>query len=211
MNNKLKKLIDDIRYSPYRIWSRTWFTRHLITHSWWHLTKGFCYCETWSAYTSIAKYAIPRLKYMKEHTHGTPTQMFAPPTNDELTAKANEIYLKRIENNEDGNAQKDWDDAEFFFQTSYDEARTDAAIKKWAYTINEMIYALEWCVNEDWDKEGIITGKTEPIDPNDKLDTLCYQYDEEKPIYDWDKMKEVHARVDNGLKLFGENFQSLWD
>lgn len=211
MNNKLKKLIDDIRYSPYRIWNRSWFLRHSPRHLYWHLTEGFCYCETWSAYISIAKYALPRLKYLKEHTHGTPTQMFELPTHEELSAKAYEIYLKRIENNEDGNAQKDWDDAVYFFQTTHDEARTDAAIKKWAYTINKMIYALDWCVNEDWDKEGIITGKTEPIDPNDELDKICYQYDEEKPIYDWDKMKEVQARVDNGLKLFGENFQSLWD
>ena len=77
--------------------------------------------------------------------------------------------------------------------------------------MDEMIYAFEWIVNEDWEKEGIITGKTEPIDPNNKLDEMCYRYGEEKPIYDWDKMREVQTRVDNGLKLLGNNFQSLWD
>jgi len=211
MNNKLKKLIDDIRYSPWRFWSHTWFTRHLPKHMWWHLTKGFCYCETWSAYTSIAKYALPRLKYLKDHTHGTPTQMFELPTHEQLAIKAYEIYLKRIENGEDGTPEDDWKSAEMHFFSTYNKAQSDAASKKWAETLDEMAYALEWCINEDWDKEGIRTGETEPIDPNDELDKMCYQYGEEKPVYDWNRMKEVQERVNNGLLLFGKFFQNLWD
>lgn len=211
MNKKHKKLLDDIRYWPIRTWHRLWFVRHSIRHTWWHMTKGFCYCETWGLDNKIAAYALPRLKYLRGNCNSTPTQMFELPTQEELAIKAHEIYLKRIENNEDGNAQKDWDDAEFFFQTTHNEAKFDAAHKKWLATMDEMIYAFEWIVNEDWEKEGIITGKTEPIDPNNKLDEMCYRYGEEKPIYDWDKMREVQTRVDNGLKLLGNNFQSLWD
>ena len=212
MNKKrFKKLLNDIRYSPWRLWHRTWKLRHSPRHLYWHLTEGFCYCETWSAYTSIAKYALPRLKYLKDHTHGIPTQMFEFPTHEELSAKAYGIYLERVSYNEGGTPEHDWETAENYFFGNYDEEKSKAASKKWADTLDEMIYALEWCVNEDWDREGIRTGETEPIDPNDELDKMCYQYGEEKPVYDWNRMKEVQARVDNGLKLFGENFQSLWD
>ena len=36
------------------------------------LTKGFDPKDTWSLDYSIAKYTIPRLKYLKEHKHGCP-------------------------------------------------------------------------------------------------------------------------------------------
>ena len=70
------KIPDNIKYFPTRFWHRTWFLRHSPKHAYWHLTKGFCYCETWGLDRKIAEYALPRLKYLRDHNSGVPCDMY---------------------------------------------------------------------------------------------------------------------------------------
>ena len=179
MNKKYKKLLSDIRYSPWRLWHRTWKLRHSPKHAYWHLTKGFCYCETWSLDYSIAKYALPRLIHLRENTHGVPQTMYPS--------------MERLETNT---------------STKEDEF---IAKKNWEEVLNKIIWSLEFLTeNRDYEKYGVIVGK-EPVNPNDELDKMCYEFEDFKPKYDWDKAAELDKRCQEGLDLLGKHFQSLWD
>jgi len=203
------KAVADMRYWPYRVWYRTECIRHAPMHYYWQLTKGFCYCEAWSLYSNIAEYTIPRLKYLRETVNSAPTSMFDLPTFVEISTKAYELYLKRIENNQDGNSAKDWEDAELFFLNNMGVTKSNIAHKKWKATLDEMIWAFEYSIG-NYDKyPNVILGLERIDNPND-FDKLLYKSGYQ-PIYDWNLIKQNEERCQRGLELFSKHFQELWD
>ena len=70
-----KKIYECIEIIGYRINDRYEDFIHFFVHWYWHITKGFCYCETWSLDTYIAVKTLPRLKYLREHLHGCPASI----------------------------------------------------------------------------------------------------------------------------------------
>jgi len=66
-------------------------------------------------------------------------------------------------------------------------------------SLNEIIFALEWIIDEDWKKHKI-------EHPDNK-----WKGTRPSHPFDWEKLKEVENRAQKGLELFGKHFQSLWD
>jgi len=100
------------------------------------------------------------------------------------------------------------------------DALDDEGMKKWNHIVNEIIFALEYCVDENDDdcyvpnplynpkqKEFF---KDAPIQEDGTSEVLFNEdYGETKP--DMELYRAKNERVKAGLKLMGEYFMNLWD
>lgn len=143
--------------------------------------------DAWNADHTLSLIALPLLKKLREHKHGSPgvDDLDVPEgqglRSTEAPAKANE-----------------WD--------------TDANWHdRWAWVLDEMIWAHEQEVLDD------------------PAEAACWQHDLPDPNWpypntatgterllgslkcDWDQLKLVQARKQNGFRLFGKYYQALWD
>ena len=109
-----------------------------------------------------------------------------------------------------------FEDQEKLHSGEYDEEAMEKAMAKWRYTLGEMIFAMEYIINDDeggnFKKFGIDTGKTQKCEIDDKDDFRKFLYpDGVEPVYDWSKLDDVEARVQNGLDMFCKYFRNIWD
>ena len=111
--------------------------------------------DTWSMDHTLAHIVTPMLKQLKEKTHG------APYTDDEDVPE----HLRK---SAAPPTENDWDTDENFF-------------KRWEWIIDEMIFAFESKLNDDWDHG------------------------------EWEDRRVIEERIQNGFVLFGKYFQNLWD
>jgi hypothetical protein len=149
--------------------------------------------DTWSMDHTLALIILPMLKQLRESKHGAPMVDYDDvpehlhPTKEEI---------EKIET--DGTT-----DSKFF--------------DRWNYVMDEMIFAFEHQVDDTWEDK-FTKGKFDMIsvpcewDENGKPKLFRM---EEGPNHtyecDYDAMKKVQERIDNGLKLFGKYYRSLWD
>lgn len=94
--------------------------------------------------------------------------------------------------------------------------------KRWEYVIGEMIYAFEHKVDDSWEDE-FTTGvcdwefeeETEKTYTHEsgKVDKLYRLKEGPNHTYkcDYDAIQLVHERMQNGFRLFGKYYNSLWD
>jgi len=92
-----------------------------------------------------------------------------------------------------------------------DEYADENFHKRWEYVLNEMIFAFEKHLVQ-WEDE---FWKTAP-----KLDLKEYPEDEGQLVTpvrwevegecDWEGLKKVENRIQNGFRLFGKYYQTLW-
>lgn len=113
--------------------------------------------DTWSMDYTLGLIIIPMLKQLKETKHG------APYVDDKDVPKE----LRSTSAPKKENA---WDLDDNFF-------------KRWEWVMDEMIFAFEHTVNDDWQ----------------------YKTDDDK------EYKKIDKRVKNGLRLFGVYYRGLWD
>lgn len=120
--------------------------------------------DVWSMDYTLALIALPMLKKLQVSKHG------APCVDDEdvpVELKSTSAAPK----------ENEWDtDANHF--------------KRWDWVIEEMIFAFECKVDQDWDIKF---------------------YDEKTGNWDSEKRQLVQNRVTNGFRLFGKYYESLWD
>jgi hypothetical protein len=99
---------------------------------------------------------------------------------------------------------------------------TDANhFKRWDWALDEMIFAFEHKVDDSWQDEfrsGVADYITVPVDKDGnevpKGEHKYYQMkDGPNHTYkcDYEGMKVVEARIQNGFRLFGKYYQALWD
>ena len=108
----LDKVLDYIPYR-WRIYHKYCDIKRWFKDKYQLMIKGYADSETWSLDYSLAKWIIPRLKHLRDHTHGTPpnadkilNDAVNPEENylttEEWTAKLNEmIYAFEFTLNED--------------------------------------------------------------------------------------------------------------
>lgn len=94
--------------------------------------------------------------------------------------------LKKIRDNNDGTPCTDREDASHLLANDEEGYSTD----RWLYILDEMIFAFEHIVNDEWDVELWKNGGW--TDEN-----LA-------------KRRAIADRIDNGLRLFGKYYQALW-
>jgi len=147
--------------------------------------------DTWSMDHTLGRIVLPMLKQLKASNHGSPL------VDDEDVPEELKSTSAPAKENE-------WDTDENHF-------------KRWDWVMDEMIFAFECKADDSWEdafREGVIDWKTVPCawDENGKP-TMYSMEDGPNNTYkcDYDGMKVVHDRIQNGFRLFGKYYQGLWD
>jgi hypothetical protein len=151
--------------------------------------------DTWSMDQSLGQIVLPMLRQLKSKSHGAPLveDVDLP---EELKSSSAQPIEK--EHGTDGNYFKRWD---------------------WA--LSEMIFAFESKLDTSW-QDAFTFGEIDmvfvPIDHagNEvaKKDAKYFQWvDGPNNTYecDYEGMKVVEDRIQNGFRLFGRYYQNLWD
>ena len=146
--------------------------------------------DTWSMDHTLAYIILPMLKQLKDSKHGAPNV-----DDEDVPKELRSIYaFPKEEYDVDGNhfARWDWvlDEMIFAFECKNDESWQDA------YRSGEIDWKSEAC---GWDENGKATMYKHVDGPNHTYE--C----------DYDGMKVVEDRIQNGFRLFGRYFQNLWD
>lgn len=140
--------------------------------------------DVWSADYTLSLIILPLLILYRREMHGIPMQMFSKEYHALLDSKK---YWKEKElNRKTGRIGP----LERRLRKLSDEAFT-----RWKETIDEMIWAFKQVVGSEpsfW-----------KVKPNHKKGI--------KGVMDMDAWKAYHDRISAGIRLFGENFQSLWN
>lgn len=162
------------------------------------------YWDTWSMDHTLAPIILPMLKQLKETKQGSAyVDLDDVPENLRFTS------------HEEWEGQKTFD---FYFEKSdnkdidYENIHT-----RWDWVLGEMIFAFEHLVDDSWEDKyssGEMDHYSEPCAWDENGKPTLYNF-KEGPNHtykcDYDGLAEEWKRVDNGLRLFGKYFRSLWD
>ena len=159
--------------------------------------------DTWNMDSTLAHIILPMLKQLKATKHGSPM-----------------VDLEDVLEHMRTTTTEDWDP-----QMTFDFYKEDPNVgephfgeyanihDRWNYVLNEMIFAFEHLIDDSWENEyssGVIDTKFVPCPDNPKLSTM-----ENGPnhtyVCDYDGLKKVYDRMDNGFRLFGKYYRGLWD
>jgi hypothetical protein len=141
--------------------------------------------DTWSVDHTLSMIILPMLKQLKDTTHGAPF-VDDEDVPDEL--KSTSAPAK----------ENDWD-------------TDDNHFKRWDYALDEMIWAFEKLVDDDWEHE-FYSGNHETLTVK-REDGLYEMIKGENDTFtiDHEGMKKVNDRIQNGLRLFAKHYRGLWD
>ena len=147
--------------------------------------------DTWGMDHTLGVIALPMLQQLKATKHG------APFVDDEDVPEELKSTSAPAKANE-------WDTDENHF-------------RRWDWVMDEMIFAFEHHLDKEWE-DAYRTGKSDfksvacEWDENGKAKMYQLVKGPDHTLeYDWDGMKLVHARIQNGFRLFGKYYSSLWD
>ena len=153
--------------------------------------------DTWSMDHTLADIVLPMLKQLKEKQHGAGFVDDAD-VPEGLGLRSTEATPK----------ENEWDTDSNHFA-------------RWEWVMNEMIFAFECKVDDSWEdafREGEHDMLWVPVDIHGnevpKGEHKHYRMDRgPKDTYkcDYDGMKIVEDRIQNGFRLFGRYYQNLWD
>ena len=141
--------------------------------------------DTWSADHTLSMIILPLLKQLKATQHG------APFVDDEDVPDVLKSTAAPPKENE-------WD-------------TDDNHSKRWDYALDEMIWAFEKLVDDDWESE-FYSGKHESFTV--KREDGMYEWvkgENDTFTVDQEGINKVNDRIQNGLRLFGKYYRSLWD
>lgn len=151
--------------------------------------------DTWSMDHTLGAIALPMLRQLKKTKHGSPMvddedvpehlrSTAAPPRENEYDIDANHH-------------------------------------DRWDWVMSEMIFAFEHRLDDSWEdqfRSGKIDWISVPVDRDgNEVPKGEHQYykmkDGPNHTYqcDYEGMKVVQQRIDNGFRLFGKYYQALWD
>lgn len=150
--------------------------------------------DTWSMDHTLGLIALPMLKQLKATKHGSPL------VDDEDVPEELRSSTAPAKTNE-------WD-------------TDDNHFKRWDWVLDEMIFAFEHRLDDSWEDafcSGEIDWISVPVDKDGnevpKGEHKFYQMrDGPNHTYkcDYEGMKVVQERINNGFRLFGKYYQALW-
>jgi hypothetical protein len=149
------------------------------------------YWDTWSMDYTLSPIILPLLKQLQATKHGSP---FVDDEDVPEELKSTSAPAK----------ENEWD--------------TDVNHHaRWEYVLNEMIFAFEHKANDSW-QDKFCSGTHDIISVPCEWDadgkpTLYQMKDGPNNTWkcDWEGIKQVEARIQNGFRLFGKYYQNLWD
>jgi hypothetical protein len=153
--------------------------------------------DTWSMDHTLAHIVLPMLKQLQATKHG------APNVDDEDVPEG-----FGLRSTEAAAKENEWDTDENWH-------------KRWDFALKEMIFAFECKVDDSWEeayRSGVMDVITVPVDKDgNEVPKGEHKYwqmkDGPKNTYkcDYEGMRIVEARIQNGFRLFGKYYQALWD
>ena len=153
--------------------------------------------DTWSMDHTLAHIVLPMLKQLQATKHG------APNVDDEDVPQG-----FGLRSTEAAAKENEWDTDENWH-------------KRWDFALKEMIFAFECKVDDSWEeayRSGVMDVITVPVDKDgNEVPKGEHKYwqmkDGPKNTYkcDYEGMRIVEARIQNGFRLFGKYYQALWD
>jgi hypothetical protein len=153
--------------------------------------------DTWSMDHTLAPIILPMLKQLQKTKHGSPS------VDDEDVPEG-----LGLRSTEAGAKENEWDTDENWF-------------KRWDWVLDEMIFAFTCKVDDSWEEEfrsGVHDYVHVPVDVHgNEVAKGTHKYwqmkDGPKNTYkcDYEGMRVVEARIQNGFRLFGKYFNALWD
>jgi hypothetical protein len=146
--------------------------------------------DTWSMDHTLAYIILPMLKQLKKDKHGAPNV-----DDEDVPRELWSIYaLPKEEWETDGNHFARWD-----------------------WVLDEMIFAFEHKNDDTWQEKfssGVIDWKSEACEWYENGKAKMFKM-VEGPNHtyecDYEGMKVVEDRIQNGFRLFGRYYQNLWD
>lgn len=144
--------------------------------------------DTWSMDNTLAYIILPMLKQLKATTHG------APYVDDEDVPEHLRSTAAPPKENE-------WD-------------TDDNHFKRWDWVLDEMIHAFETEAGDlqDWEDQ-FTTGEHDFRFKKISEDGTSQMVEGpgHTAVTDWDARRAYANRIQNGFRLFGKYYQSLWD
>ncbi len=142
--------------------------------------------DTWSMDHTLALIIVPMLKQLKEKTHGA-----ASIDDEDVPEELKSTSAPAKEN--------DWDIDDNYF-------------KRWNWVLDEMIWAFQHIVNDDW-KEEFYSGtpRMKSIQLENGMSQVIEDTGPDAFRVDYVRMQEVEDRIKNGTRLFGKYYRGLWD
>ena len=142
--------------------------------------------DTWSMDDTLAHIILPMLKQLKATKHGAPYV--------DLGDVPKELHPKKQTKKQKDNHETD-----------------STHFERWDWVLDEMIFAFENKVNDDWESE---FEKGESDIQWKKLEggmSEMVHGPKHTREYDWEGRKKYQERISNGFRLFGKYYESLWD
>jgi hypothetical protein len=141
--------------------------------------------DTWSMDDTLAHIILPMLKQLNATKHG------APYVDDEDVPEHLRSTAAPPKEND-----YDTDDNHF---------------KRWDWVLGEMIFAFENKIDDSWEDQ-FRTGEYEfAFRKLENGMSELVRGDDDTSKTDWEGRKKYAERIDNGFRLFGKYYQSLWD
>lgn len=151
--------------------------------------------DTWGMDHTLSYIILPMLKQLQATKHGSP-----------LVEDAD--VPEELKSTSAPPRENEWD-------------TDDNHHKRWDYVLNEMIFAFEHKVSDDWQdafRSGDIDIKWVPVNTEGKEvpkgeHKFYTMADGPNHTYkcDYDGIQKIEERMQNGFRLFGKYYQGLWD
>ena len=150
--------------------------------------------DTWSMDHTLANIVLPMLKQLKSTKHGYAM------VEAEDVPKALQVHVA-----------SDWSDQGELFDYSIIEDGPSVGELRWDYVLDEMIFAFEHKLDDSWE-EAFRSGEQD-IQWKKCEDGMSQMVDGPNYTYkcDYEGMRKVEERIQNGFRLFGKYYQNLWD
>ena len=145
--------------------------------------------DTWNMDNTLAHIILPMLKRLKETKHGSQWV-----DDEDLPSHMRHTFSK---------GPDDWETDDRWVHY------------KWEWVLNEMIWAFEQELDDDWEdkfRHGHAVYEDTLFDENGN-EYQQLQIKQTNPDYwvDYEGLKEYNKRIDNGFRLFGKYYRGLWD
>jgi hypothetical protein len=129
--------------------------------------------------------------------------------------------LYQLKKKKQGAPQVDFDDVPEYLRPTAEELEKynsdgttdDKFFERWDWVLDQMIFAfdsLDGGPNEDWEHQ-FTTGEYDfRLKKQDDDTSLMVRGENHTAETDWDARKAYGERIQNGFRLFGKYYQSLW-
>jgi hypothetical protein len=144
--------------------------------------------DSWNAAHTLSMIALPLLKQLAEDKSGSPF-IDDEDVPEGLGLRSTEAPPK----------ENDWDTDENFH-------------KRWAWIIKEIIWAHQQILDDSWEdqfRSGKIEFDSIPCEDGSGMNQLVKSPNDTSSA-DYEGMKKYQERINNGMRLFGKYYETLW-